>query len=65
MNYKNFEHTQERLRLFLTGKEFPEEQEISIKTQFYTEKVPVKSLKVIRDTGRVTPGEMASRIAEF
>jgi alpha-mannosidase len=35
MNYKNFDHTLERLTLFLTGKCYPAEQEISIKTQFY------------------------------
>jgi hypothetical protein len=64
-HYKNFDHTAERLNLFLNGKCFPDEQEISIKTQFYKEKAPVKSLKVIRDTGRVKPAEIAARIAEF
>lgn len=41
MYYKNFDHTLERLNLFLTGKSYPQEQEISIKTQFYQAKVPV------------------------
>ena len=65
MNYKNFDHTLERLNLFLTGKTYPEEQEISIKSQFYKEKRPVKDLRVIRDTGRVKSSEIAARIEDF
>ena len=64
MHYKNFDHTLERLQLFLNGKCFPEQQEISIKTQFYHHKAPLKSLKVIRDTGRVKASEIVQKMQE-
>ena len=65
MNYKNFDHTLERLNLFLTGKSYPAEQEISMKTQFYREIRPLRDLRVIRDTGRVKAEEIVGRMAEF
>ena len=65
MNYKNFDHTLERLNLFLTGKSYPAAQEISMKTQFYREIRPLRGLRVIRDTGRVRSEEVAARVEEF
>ena len=61
MQYKNFDHTLERLELFLDGKCYPKEQEISIQTQFYPRLSPLKGLRVIRDTGRVKPNSMGVR----
>jgi hypothetical protein len=65
MLHKGFDHALERLELFMTGKTFPLTENIAIKSQFYFDKIPVKSLKVIRNTDRVKPSEMASRISEF
>lgn len=41
MLHKGFEHALERLDLFLTGKSYPDTQNISIKSQFYFDKQPV------------------------
>lgn len=65
MFHKNFEHTLERLELFLNGKAYSKDQQISINTQFYTEKLPVKSLKVIRNTERFQSKDIASRLDDF
>ncbi len=65
MFHKNFEHTLERFELFLNGKAYSKSQEISIDTQFYPEKLPLKSLKVIRNTGRVKPASIAAQLHEF
>jgi alpha-mannosidase len=65
MYVKNFDHTLERQELFLNGKVYKDSSKISIKSQFYFEKKPFTSLKVIKNTGRFVSKSIVERINEF